>query len=154
MRPINPNGLDLVKHFEGCQLTAYQDEVGVWTIGYGHTGLTHKDGSVHQGRTITQQQAEDLLVYDMGAFSARVEKLINAPLNDNQFAALTSFDFNTGGLESSTLRVLLNRGDYFRAANQFDRWNHAGGIELRGLTLRRASERDLFCSFAPFIHES
>lgn len=152
MRAINESGLSLVKHFEGCQLQAYQDEVDVWTIGYGHTGLSHMDGTVYHGREITQDEAESLLRYDLDTFGRRVEKLVTTEISDNQFAALASFDFNTGGLVNSTLRQLLNAGDYWGAAGQFGRWNHAGGVELRGLTLRRASERDLFCSFPHFIH--
>lgn len=128
--------------------------MGIWTIGYGHTGLDHNDGTVYPGRVITQQQAEDLLLYDMGTSEGAVSSLVKVPLNQNQFDALVSFQFNVGALESSTLLRLLNTGDYFGAACQFDRWNHAGGEELHGLTLRRHSERDLFCGFPNFIHQA
>lgn len=151
---ISDAGLSLVRHFEGLYLTAYQDEVGVWTIGWGHTGLTHEDGSVFAGRNITETEAVELLKHDMGAFEQRVDRLVSVPLNQCQFDALVSFDFNTGGLENSTLRRLLNAGDYWGAACQFDRWNRAGGQVLRGLVRRRASERDLFCGFPRFIHET
>lgn len=147
MRAIATPGLDLIKHFESCQLQAYCDEVGVWTIGWGHTGLTHKDGSVHSGRVITQQQADDLLVYDMDVFCKNVEQQITATINQNQFDALVSFDFNTGGLYGSTLRKLINSNLHYRAAEEFHRWDHADGQVLAGLTRRRLSERNLFCSF-------
>jgi lysozyme len=150
-RDINADGEALVKSFEGIYLKAYQDEVGIWTIGWGHTGLTHNDGTVYKGRTITETEAEALFRHDMDAFEGRVQKLISVLLNDNEFSALVSFDFNTGGLADSTLRRLLNAGDRAGAADQFLRWDHAGGKQLAGLTRRRKSERNLFLSQPPYI---
>lgn len=143
-RYISQRGIDLIKHFEGCYLEAYKDTVGVWTIGYGHTGLTHRDGTVKAGRRITQAEAEELLRYDLRNFSKRVQEGTAVPLNDDQFAALVSFDFNTGGYLKSTLRKKLNAGLYEEAANQFLLWDKAGGKTLKGLTRRRRSERNLF----------
>lgn len=150
-RHINQEGLDLVKHFEGLYLTAYKDPVGILTIGYGHTGLTHRDGTVYPGRKITKTEAEQLLKHDMGAFEQRVAKLVTVPLDDNQFSALVSFDFNTGGLEKSTLLKKLNTGAYADASSEFLRWDKAGGRTLPGLTRRRKSERNLFLSQKPYI---
>ncbi len=144
---INEAGLNLVKHFESCFLTAYIDPAGIWTIGWGHTGLKHNDGTVKAGRVISQREADALLAYDMGQFEARVTAGVKVPINENQFSALVSFDFNTGGLFKSTLLKLLNLSDHFGAAGQFSRWDKAGGVVLRGLTRRRLSERNLFCSF-------
>ncbi|QJE95231.1 lysozyme [Luteolibacter luteus] len=152
--PINSRGLELVKHFEGCYLTAYPDSVGVWTIGYGHTGLTHEDGTVKRGRTITQAEAEQLLQHDLDYFANRVRKGTTVPLSEDQFAALVSFDFNTGGYLRSHLRKLLNRGDYAGAAEQLLLWDKAGGRTLSGLTRRRRSERKLFLGLTPFIETS
>jgi len=150
-KQIDKRGLDLVKHFEGLYLNAYQDSVGVWTIGYGHTGLTHKDGTVKKGLTITEEKADELLRHDMGHFGKRVNDLVTVPLNQDQFDALTSFDFNTGGLKDSTLRKKLNAGDYTGAADEFLRWNKAGGKVLKGLTRRRESERNLFLGKEKYI---
>lgn len=144
LRQINAKGLALVKHFEGCSLKAYQDEVGVWTIGYGHTGLKHNDGTVCNGRTIDLEEAEQLLLYDMDNFDADVVATVEVPMTDDQFSALVSFDFNTGSLGTSTLLRKLNGGDYSGAADELLRWNRAGGKVLRGLTLRRQAERSLF----------
>lgn len=134
----------MVKHFESLFLKAYQDPVGVWTIGWGHTGLKHKDGTVHKGRVITEEKATELLTHDLRSFAERVTKLVKVRLTDDQFSALVSFDFNTGGLSKSTLLKKLNAGDYKGAADEFLRWNKAGGQVLRGLTRRRESERNLF----------
>lgn len=150
-RKINEAGLELVKHFEGLYLTAYKDPVGIYTIGYGHTGLTHKDGTVYPGRKITKAEAEQLLRYDMGVFEKRVSGLVKVPLNDNEFSALVSFDFNTGGLDKSTLLKKLNAGDKSGAALEFLKWDKAGGSTLPGLTRRRRSERNLFLSQEPYI---
>jgi lysozyme len=153
-RTINHKGLELVKHFEGCELSAYLDEAKVWTIGWGHTGLTHNDGTVFKGRTITQNEADWLLRYDMHQFESRVGTFVKVPVNDDQFSALVSFDFNTGKLNSSTLLAMLNAEDYKGASGQFGRWVNAGGRKLRGLVLRRKSERNLFDGIEPFIVEA
>jgi|SRR5215471_16130996 len=151
MRTIDKRGLDLVKHFEGLHLKAYRDPVGILTIGYGHTGIRHNDGSVHQGRVITKEEADNLLAYDMKFFGERVDKLVTVSLDQDQFDALTSFDFNTGALHKSTLLKKLNAGDYHGAADEFLKWNKAGGKVLRGLTRRRESERNLFLGKEHYI---
>ena len=135
------NGLALTKQFEGCKLTAYQDSVGVWTIGYGHTGTF-----AVQGKTITQAFADQLLLADIAKFEAGVLKLVRAVINQNQFDALVDFSFNLGlgNLGSSTLLKKLNAGDIKGAAEEFLRWDKAGGKVLAGLTRRRKAERDLF----------
>ena len=153
-REINERGLKLVEEFEGLSLKAYKDEVGVWTIGWGHTGLQHNDGTVYKGRTITRTEAVQLLRYDMHKNEASVSALIKVPLSDDEFAALVSFQFNTGGLRNSTLLRKLNKGDYEGAAGQFGRWIYAGGKALRGLVRRRASERNLFLGETPYIVEA
>nr|WP_199065153.1 lysozyme [Chromobacterium sp. ASV5] len=135
------NGIALIQKFEGLRLIAYQDVVGVWTIGYGHTGP-----DVRAGMIITQTQADQLLQQDLTKFEAGVSRLVNVSLQQNQFDALVSFSYNLGlgNLQSSTLLKLLNAGDYVGAAEQFLRWNMAGGRDLPGLTARRATERALF----------
>ncbi|MCL8307605.1 MULTISPECIES: lysozyme [Pseudomonas] len=133
-------GLSLIKSFEGLRLQAYQDAVGVWTIGYGTTR------GVNAGMKISKEQAERMLLNDVQRFEPEVERLVTVPLSQNQWDALVSFAYNLGSanLESSTLRRLLNAGDYAGAADQFPRWNKAGGKVLPGLTRRRAAERELF----------
>ncbi|OVE49469.1 lysozyme [Chromobacterium violaceum] len=139
----NAAGISLIKQFEGLRLAAYQDMVGVWTIGYGHTGPDVKAGLI-----ITQQQADQLLAADLEKFETGVGQLVAVPLNANQFAALVSFSYNLGlgNLRSSTLLRLLNQGDYAGAAAQFPRWNRAGGQVVAGLTRRRLAEQALFNS--------
>ena len=135
------NGIKLIQGFEGLRLKAYQDSVGVWTIGYGHTG-----SDVTPGLVINQAQADALLARDLERFETGVTRLVQVPLNQNQFDALVSFSYNLGlgSLQGSTLLRLLNADDYAGAAAQFPRWNKAGGKELPGLTRRRAAEQAMF----------
>lgn len=136
-------GVDLIKSFEGLKLTAYKDSVGIPTIGFGHTGP-----DVFMGQVITESQADSILKADLTKFEKGVAELIKVPLNENQHAALISFSFNLGlgNLKSSTLLRKLNSMDYAGAANEFERWNRAGGKILSGLTRRRLAEKELFLS--------
>lgn len=140
-------GIALIKEFEGCKLTAYQDSVGVWTIGYGWTQPV--DGKpIRAGMTIKQETAERLLKTGLVSYESDVSRLVKVGLTQGQFDALVSFTYNLGGrsLSTSTLLRRLNAGDYAGAADEFLRWNKAGGKVLNGLTRRREAERALFLS--------
>ncbi|MEG4057671.1 MULTISPECIES: glycoside hydrolase family protein [unclassified Microcoleus] len=140
---INQEGFKLLTTFEGCELTAYDDGGGVWTIGYGHTG-----DDVYPGLTISQTQAEELLREDLEKFESYVEDAVEVEIDDNQFSALVCFCFNVGpgteGFGGSTLLKLLNDGDYQGAADQFPVWNKVNGEPWPGLTRRRLAEQALF----------
>lgn len=150
-RRMNQAGLNLLTSFEGCELAAYDDGGGVWTIGYGHTQ------DVYPGMTITQAQAEQWLLDDLDQFETYVEDAVNVSLNENQFSALVCFCFNVGpgaeGFGGSTLLRLLNQGNYAGAADQFPVWNKVDGEPWLGLTRRRLAERSLFLSqpWQPFL---
>lgn len=134
--------LDLIKEFEGCELSAYQDQGGRWTIGYGHTS------GVHQGLTISQAQADTFLYADVQNIAAQISKYIKVPVSQNQFDAMVSLAYNIGPsrFAGSTLLRLLNAGDVLGAANQFRYWNMVAGQVSPGLVNRRAAERTLFVS--------
>jgi lysozyme len=138
---ISIQGIALIKQFEGCKLKAYQDSVGIWTIGYGHTGADVKAGLV-----ISQEKADALLQQDTERFVSGTNKLLGKVIPQAQFDALVSFAYNVGlmALGKSTLLRKLRAGDILGAANEFPRWNKAGGRVLAGLTRRRAAERQLF----------
>lgn len=140
-------GIALIKQFEGCKLTAYQDSVGVWTIGYGWTQPV--DGKpIRAGMTIKQETAERLLKTGLVSYESDVSRLVKVGLTQGQFDALVSFTYNLGArsLSTSTLLRKLNAGDYAGAADEFMRWNKAGGKVMNGLTRRREAERALFLS--------
>ena len=130
----------LVKASEGCQLTAYRCPAGVLTIGYGHAR------GVKEGQTITQDEADALLLDDLDLAATQVRGMVTVPLAQCQFDALVDFVFNLGAgrLRDSTLLRLLNQGRYGEAAAQFKFWVLAGGHPLPGLVKRRAAERALF----------
>ena len=134
------NGIELIKEFEGRRLVAYQDSVGVWTIGYGHT----KD--VWEDRLIIKKTADRLLAEDLAEFEKYVDNLVEVPLTQNQFDALVAWTFNLGptNLSESTLLKKLNAGDYDSVPSEMKRWNKAGGEVLEGLVRRREAEAALF----------
>jgi lysozyme len=138
---ISENGIALVKNSELCRLDSYQDPVGVWTVGYGHTGPEVKEG-LH----ITQDAAEALLLSDLETVEKCIANSVSVNLTQGQHDALCSFVFNLGcsALRNSTLLRLLNAGDDIGAAEQFKRWDHAGGKVLAGLTKRREAEAEMF----------
>ncbi|WP_431635431.1 lysozyme [Enterobacter ludwigii] len=147
MMQTSDKGIALIKQFEGCKLTAYQDSVGVWTIGYGWTQPV--DGKpIRAGMTIKQETAERLLKTGLVSYEGDVSRLVKVGLTQEQFDALVSFMYNLGtrSLSTSTLLRKLNAGDYAGAADEFLRWNKAGGKVLNGLTRRREAERALFLS--------
>ena len=134
------NGTKILKFFEGCKLTAYQDSVGVWTIGYGHTK------GVYEGMTITQEEAEQMLLTELEEYEGYVEKYVTVPLTQNQFDALVVWVYNLGptNFRNSTLLKELNAGNYTAAGQEITRWNKAGGKVLAGLVKRREAEAKLF----------
>jgi lysozyme len=134
-------GLALTQQFEGCRLTAYQDQVGVWTIGYGHTG-----SDVTPGLTITEEQSKALLAKDVCSAAACVNNVVTVKLAQEEFDALVDFVFNlgAGAFRGSTMLRLLNVGDFEGAAAQFERWSRAGGVIVAGLLRRRQAEASLF----------
>jgi lysozyme len=134
------SGLKLTEAFEGLRLQAYQDSVGVWTIGYGHTG------SIYPGMVISQLQAEQFLLADVQSAVHCVNQAVNVVLTQEEFDALVDFVFNvgSGNFVKSTLLRDLNAHNFNDAAQQFLLWNRAGGQVLAGLLRRRAGEAQLF----------
>ena len=90
---IGQNGINLIKHFEGCRLTAYKCPAGRLTIGVGHTGQVNGQ-PIKEGLVITRQQADDLLKQDLKAFEDGVSKLLHVQVTQNQFDAMISLAFN------------------------------------------------------------
>jgi len=144
---ISNAGISLIKEFEGCRLKAYQDSVGVWTIGYGWTQPV--DGrKIGPGMVIDQATAERLLKCGLVQYEQGVNQLVKVIITQGQFDALVSFAYNLGlrSLSTSTLLRKLNAGDKQGAAEEFGKWVNAGGVRLNGLVKRREAERKLFLS--------
>ncbi len=134
-------GLELTKSFEGLHLEAYRDCAGIWTIGYGHTGL-----GVSAGQSISETEADDLLRTDLAEAVACVNRSVQAQISQGQFDAMVDFCFNAGrgNFAQSTLLRKVNGGDFAGAAAQFALWVHAGGEVVAGLMRRRSAEATLF----------
>lgn len=130
------NCINLIKKYEGCKLQAYQDSVGVWTIGYGHTS------GVKMGDLITQQKAEEYLLKDLLKFEDNVRKYNNIyHFNQNQFDALVSFAYNVGSIN----RLIDNgKRNIDQISSAMLLYNKAGGKIVPGLVKRREEERELF----------
>lgn len=133
---INARGLEIIKYFEGCRLSAYKCPAGVLTIGYGHTR------GVKQGDKITQEQAEEYLKEDLKVFETHVMSF-NDKYNwsSNEFSALVSFAFNIGSITQLTARGTRTKQEI---ADKMLLYDYAGGKRLIGLGARRETERKLF----------
>lgn len=134
---IGQAGINLIKKFEGCRLTAYKCPAGVWTIGYGHTG-----SDVKQGLTITQAKADQLLRNDLEKFEKHV-MLFDSKYHwtQNEFDALVSFSFNVGSINQLTANKTRTKEQIVKSILLY---NKAGGNVLPGLTRRRQAEQKLF----------
>jgi len=136
----SPRGLSLIKQFEGFRAQAYQDVVGVWTIGYGFTeGVT-------EGQHMTRAQADARLATELLRYEAAVLAACKVEPNQNQFDALVSLAWNIGpgAMAKSSVIKAHNRGDTQAAARAFGLWNKAGGKEWPGLVRRRAAEAAIY----------
>ena len=133
-------GIDLIKHFEGCELKAYQCAAGVWTIGYGHTK------GIYEGLEITQSEAEKMLVDELPEYEGYITDKVVPMLQQHEFDALVCWVYNLGptNLSSSTMLKKLNAGEFKEVPFQMKRWDKAGGQPLLGLTRRRNAEALLF----------
>lgn len=143
---LDKKGYELIKGFEGLKLDAYQDSVGIWTIGYGN--IHYEDFTkVKKGDKVSLQRAEEIFKFFANRFSKQVETLIKKPLTQNQFNAIVSFAYNVGigALKDSTLlKKLNNNPDDPTIKNEFMKWVNAGGKKIQGLVNRRTSEAKLY----------
>lgn len=129
----------VIQPWEGRELRAYQDIVGVWTICYGETK------GVKPGDVATPAQCDAKLAKSVRQYAAGLDACVDPVLPVKVEAALISWTYNVGVAAAcgSTLVRLLNAGNFAAACDQLTRWNRAGGREVDGLTNRRAAERKL-----------
>ena len=137
---ISENGLELIKKFEGCETTAYQDSVGVWTIGFGHTK------GVEEGQTCSIEDAESMLADEMDEYEGYINNMVKVDLQQHEFDALVAWVYNLGptNLGESTMLKVLNGGQFDRVPDEMNRWTRAGGEILEGLVRRRQAESLMF----------
>ena len=153
---------ELAKPFEKCSLKSYWDCAGYPTNGWGNLlsrvrlqtimqqkGWTRKQADIwlHENYPdITQEKADEDFRINLNKAFASVKRLVKIPLSAEKFAALIDFAFNLGGgnLQASTLLRMINRGDIIDAAEEFKKWNKAGGVVYRGLTRRCLARYNLY----------
>ncbi len=146
---ISEKGLALIKKFEGCRLTAYQDAVGVWTIGYGTTTADKSitGTTICQGLRISQKTADEWLRESINRkYGPKVDKYATYRWTQNEFDALVSFAYNVGSIDGLTAQGSRTRAEI---SHMILAYNKAGGRELTGLTKRRQEERALFLTPVP-----
>lgn len=149
--------IEMIKHDEGVKTSPYQCPALLWTVGVGHVIdpnhakvklADRKQLSIPAGwnRVLSMAEVDAILKQDLARFEAGVERLCPGGMTQGQFDALVSFSFNVGlgNLQNSTLRMKHNRKDFEAAANEFLKWNKAGGKVLKGLDKRRKGEKALY----------
>lgn len=162
---ISNIALDVIKHFEGCSLTAYKCSAGVWTIGWGHT-----ENLAFKGAKMTQLAADALLAKDLEKYELVVEQLLGSALTQRRFDACVVFAYNVGlgALKSSTFLKYIKSGLIDKAAQEILNWDKASGEHngkdddgdglidepgekqrLEGLARRRRAESDLLLGNQP-----
>jgi lysozyme len=144
-RHINEAGLELIKSFEALRFESYQDQAGIWSIGWGHTR------GVRRGQSVSQEQAEFFLRNDISDAENYVEVVTGGVATiDNEFAAMVSLCFNigSGNFHGSSVLRQHRAGNYEAAADAFLLWNkvHQDGrlVASKGLARRRQAERALY----------
>lgn len=125
--------------YEGLQLVAYRDPVGIPTICYGETR------NVRMGMTASKAECDAKLLASLIAHEDGMLRCLIRPLPEGAHLAFLSLTYNIGVARfcASTLARKANAGDIAGACDELPKWNRAGGVEWRGLTRRRAAERDI-----------
>ena len=146
LRRVCKEAIELIKRHELFIDHVYICPGGKPTIGYGHVLATPQELEKYRGKIITEDEAEELLRKDLIIARIAVQKYINVTLSDLQFGALVSWTFNlgAGALQRSTMRSVLNRGEYDLVEDEMERWVYAGGRKLKGLVIRMAEEAEMF----------
>lgn len=125
--------------WEGRELRAYRDIVGVLTICDGDTF------NVKPGQVATHAECDSRLAKHLVTFEAGLDRCLTATVPGQVKVAFLSWAYNVGigAACGSTLVRKANAGDLVGACNELPKWNRAGGKVVRGLTNRREAERKL-----------
>ena len=154
---LSDKALKMIKHHEGERQKPYRCPAKLWTIGVGHVlypeqgklPIDQRHGfalKIEDFRIFSMEEVDAILAADLARFERGVAQYCPVALTQGQFDALVSFSFNLGlgGLQRSTLRQKVLRGEFESAAEEFLKYTIAGGKVLKGLVNRRNDERALF----------
>lgn len=160
MQRISQDGLDFIKGFESFVPYVYDDKrapvrgkyrewageavVGTLTIGYGHTDAAKHPLKIKRGLRISETEACEILDVDLDECEQQVRAMVKVPLEQGQFDALVSFNFNCGPGNLKNIVARLNRGNYAAARAAFDLYTKSKGEYMRGLQRRRDGEQALW----------
>ena len=149
----------MIRHHEGVRFKPYRCPARLWTVGVGHVlypeqgrlPLDQRDSfqlKAEDSRVFSTEEVDAILRHDLSRFESGISKLCPVALTQGQFDALVSFGFNLGlgGVQRSTLRQKVLRGEMEEAAEEFLKFTRGGGKILPGLVKRRNDERALFLS--------
>ena len=150
---------EMIKHHEGVRYKPYRCPAKLWTVGVGHVlypdqgrlPLDQRDAfplAPEDNRAFSKAEVDGTLSTDLIRFETGVARLFPMVLTAGQNDALVSFSFNLGlgGVQRSTLRSKMLRGETQEAADEFLKFTRGGGKILPGLVKRRNDERALFLS--------
>lgn len=134
-----------VMRAEGLRLHAYQDTVGVWTVGYGHAGVA-------PGTVWTCEQAVDALRADLDDAEADCERHLPwwSELDGVRQAALCEMMFNMGWPRLSGFKnalAAIGSKDFSRAA--FEMMNSTWAKQVHGRAIRLADQMRTGVRVAP-----
>ncbi|MDG4652613.1 lysozyme [Chryseobacterium arthrosphaerae] len=137
-------GINLIISFEGFSAQPYLDSAGIPTIGYGNTYYPGGKKVTMKDPAITREKGVELFSAVLPTYEKIVNAKVKIPLTQNQFDALVSHTYNTGG--SDGLFSLINKkAGEEEIRNWFTKkYITAGGKTLNGLIRRRKAEADLF----------
>jgi lysozyme len=140
------NAINLIKRFEGCSATAYQDSGGLWTIGVGHLIGNGKLLPTEFVKPITQARIDELLISDMASTERAVNLRFTMPLEQYEYDALVCIGFNigVGALGNSSIYKQIALGNKQKAAEHFMDWIYVKRKVIKGLVNRRKAEQALF----------
>jgi lysozyme len=129
----------------------YQDVVGVWTIGYGHTAADGSPNPNFPCEPLTNGEATTLLLHDLQHFYApavnNAMRGYSMKPTQKQFDALTDFAYNLGPGYFSPAHDLgqaIKSHSSSAVVNAMEEYDRAGGAVLADLWRRRHWEGQLF----------
>lgn len=156
---VSAKCINMIRHHEGVRFKPYKCPARLWTVGVGHVlypeqgrlPLDQRDSfplKAEDSRVFSTEEVDAILRHDLSRFESGISKLCPVALTQGQFDALVSFGFNLGlgGVQRSTLRQKVLRGEMEEAAEEFLKFTRGGGKILPGLVKRRNDERALFLS--------
>jgi lysozyme len=138
---LSTNGLCEIAAHEAIVTSPYFDSRDVLTWGVGHTAAagTPDPATLPMGEPQPMKDILECFKRDIADCERRVNAAVKAPVEQHEFDALVSFDFNTGGINRAKLVKLLNDGQRREAAEAFLGWLRPPEIEKR-----RRAEMALF----------